>query len=163
MNTGMKANGLKAQSKAVDSLHEIDGTAENDTVELDFDKTPFKKVKSWALKTCEHFKLKGFDIYKTSENNYHVVFDLKVTWKQFAQAVAWVILQSHHVDLNKWFLMQCIKGTSTLRVSKKKEKPSPRLVYHYGSRKDRIPEFRRKREFIKRCRRKLAVSLGISF
>ena len=28
--------------------------------------------------------------------------------------------------------MQCIKESSTLRVSPKKEKPSPRIVYRYG-------------------------------
>jgi hypothetical protein len=147
---------LKAQLKAKpDGIHEIDGTAEVDTVELDFDHTPFKTVKHWALKTCKRFNLKGFIILRSSENNYHVVFDLKVTWRQFAEAVAWVVLMSHHKGLEKWFLMQMIKRTSTLRVSKKKDKPEPRIVFHYGSQKDRIAEFKKKRKRIKWFRRKL--------
>ena len=117
------------------SRNNVFGITETDTVMLDFDDTPFKTVKDWAKRTCVWYKLKGFIILKSSENCYHVVFDRKVSWRQFARVVAWVCLLSKHEALKKWFLMQMIKKGSTLRVSNKKDKPSPRIVFRYGSQK----------------------------
>ena len=47
--------------------------------------------------------------------------------------MAWISLLSQHKALTKWFIMQCIKEGNTLRVSAKKEKPDPRIVFRYGS------------------------------
>ena len=47
-------------------------------------------------------------------------------------------------------IMQCIKKCSTVRVSSKKEKPSPRIVYRFGSQNQNIREFLRKRKLIVR-------------
>lgn len=38
-----------------------------ETVKLDFDKTTFKTVKYWALKTCRWFRLNGLIILKLSK------------------------------------------------------------------------------------------------
>jgi len=43
--------------------------------------------------------------------------------------------------LQKWLLMQCIKKSSTLRISPKKGKPSPRLVDRYGKQNGEIRNF----------------------
>jgi len=43
--------------------------------------------------------------------------------------------------LQKWHLMQCIKEGSTLRISPKMGKPSPRIVYRYGLEDGQIKEF----------------------
>ena len=48
------------------------------------------------------------------------------------QIVAWVALRSHNKGLRKWQLMQCRKGSSTLRVGPKGKKPSPKIVYKEG-------------------------------
>jgi len=64
-----------------------------------------------------------------NQNCYHVVFDRKVSWKMNVKIMAWVSLLSHHEKLNKWFTMQCIKEGSTLRVSPKRDKPEPRIVW----------------------------------
>ncbi|MDH7558244.1 MAG: hypothetical protein QHH18_06540 [Candidatus Bathyarchaeota archaeon] len=45
--------------------------------------------------------------------------------------------------------MQCIKQASTLRVSPKREKGSPRIVYRYGSQSNQIREFLVYRKLVK--------------
>jgi len=69
--------------------------------------------------------------------------------------VAWVSLLSYHDKLKMWFLMQCIKESSTLRVSSKGEKPSPRIVYRYDEQDDAIETFLRHRRMVKKWMRKL--------
>jgi len=101
------------------------------------------------------FKLKGFIILKSSKNSYHVVFDKKVSWRKNVHIMAWVCLLSKHKKLTGWFIMQCIKEGSTLRVSAKKEKPEPRIVYRYGSQNGQIAEFLAYRSLIKGIIRKL--------
>jgi len=157
MNMVMKANGLKAQLKAkpVDGINEIDGITLTDTVMLDFDDTPFKTVKDWAKRTCFWFKLMGFIILKSSKNCYHVVFDRAVTWEENVSIMAYVCLISKHEKLTGWFILQCRKKASTLRVSDKKDKPMPRIVFRYGSQKGRIAEFLRFRKLVKGIVRKL--------
>ena len=117
------------------SLNFILGYSDTETVKLDFDKTPFRIVKRWADRTSKWFKLGGYVILKSSENSYHAVFNRTVTWTENLRIVAWVCLQSHHSRLLRWFLMQCIKGSSTLRISPKGKKSTPRVVLRHG-RKD---------------------------
>jgi hypothetical protein len=126
-----------------------------ETVKLDFDMTPFRTVRYWAFRTMKWFKLKGFIILKSSDKCYHVVFDKKVSWKDNVKIMAWVSLLSQHKALTKWFLMQAIKEGSTLRVSEKKGKPQPRIVYRYGSQQNQIAEFLAYRKIVKSIVRKL--------
>jgi len=135
--------------KANNSLPFILGITDQETVKLDFDNTRFKTVKYWAMRTMKWFKLKGFIILKSSKNNYHVIFDKKVSWTKNMHIVAWVSLLSQNKNLQKWFLMQCIKEGSTLRVSEKKEKPQPRIVYRFGSQNNQIAEFLAYRKIVK--------------
>jgi len=69
--------------------------------------------------------------------------------------VAWVSLQCNNPMLEKWFLMQCIKEGSTLRVSPKRDKPSPRIVFRYGKENGQIESFLKYRELTKNIIRKL--------
>ena len=50
--------------------------------------------------------------------------------------------------------MQCIKGSSTLRVAPKGDKPSPRVAYRYGKQDKQIKEFLLCRKGIKRIMKK---------
>ena len=125
----MKASGLTEKSSQGKPIF---GFTDTETVKLDFDNTPLKQVKYWASKTMKRFKLEGYLVLKSSEDNYHVVFNRRVLWKENMKIVAWVSLLSHNGMLEKWFLMQCIKEGSTLRISPKKDKPSPRIVYREG-------------------------------
>lgn len=125
------------------------GFSDVETVKLDFDKLSYRDVKYWAIRTMKWFKLRGFIILKSSNHCYHVVFDRSVSWAENMKVVAWVALLSRNKGLAKWFLMQCIKGCSTLRVSPKREKPSPRVVYRYGIQEKSIKSFLKIRKSIK--------------
>lgn len=80
-------------------------------------------------------------ILKSSEGCYHVVFNREVEWIENMSIIAWVAELSGNEGLQKWHRMQCIKKRSTLRVSTKGDKPSPRIVYREGEENDRIRDF----------------------
>ena len=103
----------------------------------------------------KHFKLEGFLILKSSKSCYHVVFNKTVSWTENMKIVAWVSLMSGIETTQKWFLMQCIKESSTLRVSPKREKPTPRIVYRHGKQNRQILDFLDYRKMIKKIIRKI--------
>ena len=125
------------------------GFSDTETIKLDLDEVSFRTVRYWALRTLRWFKLQGFIILKSSKNRYHVMFDRAVSWAENMRVVAWVALLSHNNGLAKWFIMQCIKGCSTLRVSSKREKPPPRIVYRHGKQDESIKSFLKTRRIIK--------------
>lgn len=108
---------------------------------LDFDDSTFKEVKYWAFRALKRFNLQGFLILKSSENNYHVVFDRRVTWSENMRVVAWISLLSRNKMLERWFIMQCIKKGPTLRISQKNDKPPPRIVFRHGRQRHQIRQF----------------------
>lgn len=126
------------------------GHSDKSTVKLDFDDSPFKTVRYWALRALKWFKLRGFIILRSSKNHYHVVFDRSVTWERNLHIVAWVALESGNQKLQRSLTMQCIKESSTLRVSQKKEKASPRIALCYGHKNQEIRRFLEYRRLIKR-------------
>ena len=125
------------------------GYTDKSTVKLDFDDVTFKIVKYWAIRTLKWFRLRGFIILKSSKNHYHVLFDRSVSWKKNVHIMAWVCVESQNEGLIKWFLMQCIKESSTLRVSAKKDKTSSRIVSRFGKQNDEIRNFLKYRKVVK--------------
>jgi len=148
----MKENGLNEKW----SHKFILGYTDTETVMLDFDNTPFKDVMYWCNRAMKWFKLEGFIILRSSENNYHAVFNRKLSWSENMRIVAWVSLLSNNPMLQKYHLMQCIKEGSTLRVSPKNDKPSPRIVYKYGSLDGQVKEFLSYRKQVKNIMRKMS-------
>jgi hypothetical protein len=47
--------------------------------------------------------------------------------------MAWIAMMLKNLKTKDYVLMQAIKGSSTLRISSKGEKPSPRSIYHEGT------------------------------
>lgn len=121
-----------------------------ETVMLDFDNTSLKTVRYWAFRAMRWFKLEGFLILRSSENNYHVVFNRRVSWSENVKIMAWISLLSNNPMLQKWHLMQCIKEGSTLRISSKGDKPSPRIVFRYGKEDKQIGKFLHHRKLVKK-------------
>ena len=66
------------------------GVFDDETVMLDFDDTPFKMVKKYALGAMDFHKLSGLIILKSSEKAYHVVFNRRVTWSENKRIANWV-------------------------------------------------------------------------
>jgi hypothetical protein len=98
-------------------------------------------VKYLAVKTLKQFRLRGFIVLKSSANSYHVVFDRAVSWSKNVGIVAWVRLMTKHRRLTEWLVMQLIKNGSTLRVSPKKDKSPPRVIYRYGEQRQQVKGF----------------------
>jgi hypothetical protein len=129
----------------------IFGYSDRTTVKLDFDGELFRKVKYWAEKILKHFRLGGCVILKSSRDHYHVLFNKTVSWEENCRAMAWVAVLSRNIGLRKWVLMQLIKGASTLRVSRKGDKGSPRIVLREGRQDQEIRAFLAWRKRIKRA------------
>lgn len=125
------------------------GYSDTSTVKIDFDDTTFKSVKYWSLRAMKWFKLRGFIVLKSSKNHYHVVFDRTVTWKKNLHIIAWIGLESGNTKIQRYLTMQCIKESSTLRISSKKDKPAPRLVFRYGEQCYEIKKYFEKRKLIR--------------
>lgn len=138
-------NGLRRKS----SPKFILGYTDIETVKLDLDDMSFDHVKYWAVATTKRFRLRGFVILKSSKNCYHVVFDKPVSWVKNVAIVAWVCLMTKHRKLTEWLIMQCIKHASTLRLSSKKEKPSPRIIYRHGTQNQQVSNFLRYRKIVR--------------
>jgi len=153
----MRVNGLRGKSNLNNEWNHyfVLGYTDEETVMLDFDNTSFKTVRYWAARGLKWFKLEGYIILKSSTNNYHVVFNRKVSWKKNMKIVSWMALLSNNPMLQKWFLMQCIKEGSTLRISPKREKGSPRIVFRYGKENSQIESFLKYRKLVKNMIRKL--------
>lgn len=143
------------------------GYTDRETVKLDFDNTPFKDVKHWATRADNFHELGGFLTLKSSDNCYHVVFNRSVDWSENMRIVAWVCQQSKNYKLTGYLVMQCIKEASTLRVSPKGDKLSPRIVYRCGEEDIEIRNFlhyRRKiKDYIRVARAHLKPTILIHF
>jgi len=141
------------------------GDWDRETVRLDFDETPLDEVKYWAFRAMHWFKLEGFIILQSSrkvkeikykrkvihrwiKSSYLVVFNRPVRWELNARIMAWVAINSGIQSLKDYALMQCIKRSSTLRISPKENKPAPRIVYRYGKQDKQIKKFLETRAFI---------------
>jgi hypothetical protein len=117
------------------------GYSDTDTVMLDFDNTTFDDVHAYAQQALNFFHLQGFIILQSSKSNYHVVFDRPVSWSENMRIVAWVSLIAQHEGLLKFLRMQCIKESSTLRISAKHDKPMPRIVARVGQQNQQLISF----------------------
>jgi hypothetical protein len=150
---GMRGFGLTSKS----IVKPILGFSDAETVKLDFDNTPFEKVKYWARRAMRRYGLEGFIILKSSKNSYHVVFNRKVSWSENMRSVAWVSLESHIGGLTRYLQMQCIKQSSTLRVSGKQEKRPPRVVYREGKQDKQIMNYLNRRRVIRELDKRLSL------
>jgi hypothetical protein len=144
-------NGLRRKSNPKFIL----GYTDTETVKLDLDNMSFQRVRYWALGTAKQFRLGGFIILKSSKNSYHVVFDRPVSWVKNVAIVAWVCLMTKHRKLTEWLIMQCIKRASTLRLSPKKEKKSPRIIFRHGKQSQQIRDFLHYRRLVQTMMRRL--------
>lgn len=122
-------------------------------LKLDLDEMSFKSARDWAMFALKKYKLRGFIILKSSKKSYHVVFDRYVSREENLSIVAWVAILSKSLKLKEYLCMQCIKMSSTLRVAPKGDKPSPRIVYRFGSQDHAIKDFLEYSQLIKQIYR----------
>ena len=117
-------------------------------------------VRPPALSPTRKEKIHVRNTHKKNTNK-HLIFlpqiikCARASWTENVRIMAWVCLMSKHRKLTGWFILQCIKKGSTLRVSPKNQKPSPRIVYRYGKQDKQIRSFLDYRNLIKRIIRGL--------
>ena len=117
------------------------GYSSTDTVMLDFDLVLYSTVRYWADRAMNFHGLEGFIILLSSVHSYHVVFNRAVSWSENSRIMAWIGQLSGHEKLQAYHRMQCIKESSTLRVSSKNGKPAPVIVYREGKQDGEIAIF----------------------
>jgi hypothetical protein len=149
-------NGLKnPKSKANKKVKGIVGYSSTSTAMLDFDDASFKTARYWAFRILRLFRsrktdkwkpqkridLEGFLLVKSSKKHYHIVYNRTVSWIENLNVVAWACLLTHKTELMKYLVMQILKGSSTLRIGKKGDKPAPRIVFRYGKQDSEIKNY----------------------
>ena len=107
------------------------------------------RLSTGLISACFWFKLEGFIILRSSTKkylvkrkanvlhrflkcSYHVIFNRPVRWDLNVRIMNWVALESKNIGLQNYARMQCIKRTSTVRISGKVNKPIPKIVFRYG-------------------------------
>ena len=141
------------------------GDWSNDTVRLDCDDMNFPEVLLWCYRALFFFKLEGFLILQSSMKNYVVkqkrrifyrfqkgsylvIFNKPVDWSFNVHVMNWLALESGNENLQRYVRMQCIKESSTVRISKKGKKPIPKIVFRYGLQDKQIKKFLETRKLI---------------
>jgi hypothetical protein len=98
----------------------------------------------YARLSCDFLSIPPLYIERTPKPSHSPTLLLTLSLKtkiKNTHAVAWVALESRNPKLQRYLAMQCIKESSTLRVSSKREKPSPRVVLHFGRQSGEIKNF----------------------
>jgi hypothetical protein len=67
----------------------------------------------------------------------------------------WIALQTKDMNQIRYVQMQCIKKSSTVRVSKKGDKPIPEIVFAYGSQNGQIFKFLETMNFVNKGLREM--------
>jgi hypothetical protein len=154
----LKEDGVIDRMLKVAESSFVFGDWDTDTVRLDFDDTPLEEVKLWSLRASLFFDLEGFLVLQSSMKNYVVkqkgrifyrfrkgsylvIFNRPVDWSFNVHIMNWVALESESVNLQKYVRMQCIKETSTVRISAKGKKPIPKIVFRYGLQDKQVKKF----------------------
>lgn len=160
-----KIDGVRDRMLKVAELPFVFGDWDTDTVRLDFDDTPLEEVLLWCYRATLFFKLEGFIVLQSSVKNYVVkqngkffyryrkgsylvVFNRPVDWSKNVHVMNWVSLESGNENLQRYVRMQCIKETSTVRISAKGKKPIPKIVFHYGFQDKQIRKFLETRKLL---------------
>ena len=93
---------------------------------LDLDNISYAGVKRLADYYLETHKLEGYLILKTSRKNFHLIFNRYLSWRKIMQ----IIFKTHKATA--WAIWQAKKGELTLRISKKKLHPRPKIIRQKG-------------------------------
>ena len=87
-------------------------------------------------------------VYSYKLRSFHAVFNGVVSKDEINSILAWLCEKVKDWNLIKWFHMQLIKGTYTLRIGFKGKKRPPIIVKRYGNQDKQIRKFLENRNFI---------------
>ncbi|HKZ93545.1 MAG TPA: hypothetical protein VJ249_03050 [Candidatus Bathyarchaeia archaeon] len=177
-----KKSGIEDQQLRVNPFpNVIIGDFDNDIVKVDLDNCySIKQPKCIADMLNNRFKLDGYIIlrsstkthtirneeltevvYRYKTRGYHIVFNREVSESENRSILAWLCLQLKDENLTKWFVMQCIHQTNTLRhgFKGKKIRP-PKIVFRHGNQDKMIAKFLDNRQYILDFYRMVVIKNG---
>ena len=102
------------------------GFMTNKGVILDLDNMKFKKAKWLAQSLCKRYELEGYLLIKSSEKNYHVVFNRYLKWRTITKIVF------NQYEALRWAVFQMQSGYLTLRISRKNGRNKPKILLKVG-------------------------------
>jgi len=108
---------------------------------LDLDNVTGRKAVSIAEALMKRYRLEGYLLIRSSEKNYHAVFNRYLSWKTIMK-----IVFGQYICI-RWGIHQARKGYLTLRVSRKNNKNKPKIVKKIGKTDKLISEYLRAYEF----------------
>jgi hypothetical protein len=117
----------------------ITGFTTNTGLMLDLDRTTKEEAQAIAMKYCNIYQLEGYLLVESSPPfNFHVIFNKYLEWPQVCSYLCKIAWNYHYYqhqtkpNLTNWILLQIIKQSQTLRISKKQKKHKPKLKIGYG-------------------------------
>ena len=125
---------LKAEHEWVTRGYVI-GFMTNKGVILDLDNMKFKKARWLARTLCKQYKLEGYLLIKSSEKNYHVVFNRYLSWRTITK----IIFRQY--EALRWAVFQMQSGYLTLRISKKNGENKPKILLKVGKQDKLIKDY----------------------
>jgi len=102
---------------------------------LDLDNMTRRKAESIAEALMKRYRLEGYLLIKSSDKNYHVIFNRYLRWKTIMQ-----IVFSQYVCI-RWGIHQASNGFLTLRISRKNNKNKPKILSEVGKMDKLIGEY----------------------
>lgn len=143
------------------------GDFHDNIVKVDWDERCLHLVKRYSFMLYNRYELDGFLIlhsstktirikneeltkvvYQYKTRNYHTIFNQEISKDNIDAYLAWLCLEVNDYNLTKWYIMQRIKQTYTLRIGFKGNKNPPKIVFRYGNQDKMIKEFLDNRDFI---------------
>jgi len=118
------------------------GYTDTNTIKIDIDNVKYDIIENCAKYFMKKYKLEGYIILESSKEKYHLMFNKSVSWKRNINIVARIINSlRYEYNIMKWFTLQCIKQSSTLRMSEKGDKLSPRIITIVGKQDKEIKNY----------------------
>ena len=102
---------------------------------LDLDHASLRKATRIAEALLRDHKLEGYLVVRSSENNYHLVFNRYLSWRTIGKILF------NQWNCISWGIWQIRKGELTLRVSSKNEKNKPKIVKRVGKQDKLIADY----------------------
>jgi hypothetical protein len=125
----------------------IEGFTTNNGLLLDLDNTTLHETRQIAKKYLKKWNLEGYLIAKSSQNNYHIIFNKYLPWEttlEYLFKIVWTYHYHKHNDkphLTNWAILQTIKHSCTLRISNKHEKKPPTIIETKGKTENLIKDY----------------------
>lgn len=121
--------GLTTKAECKVNFHGIVGYTTSNGLLLDLDAVTQQEAEAMADYINKRWRLNGWLLMQSSQSNYHLIFNRRMRWKRIVSILAAIVFKYPKlVGLQKWFILQCIKGACTLRVTHKFEKPAPKFL-----------------------------------